>query len=26
LREEGPHYSGKVTFTDDDTKAKSDSH
>jgi hypothetical protein len=20
LREEGPHYSGKVTFTDDDTK------
>ena len=26
LREEGPHYSGKVTFTDDDTKASSDSH
>jgi hypothetical protein len=26
LREEGPHYSGKVTFTDDDTKSKSDSH
>ena len=26
LREEGPHYSGKVTFTDDDTKANSDSH
>lgn len=26
LREEGPHYSGKVTFTDDDTKAKSDAH
>jgi len=26
LREEGPHYSGKVTFTDDDTKAGSDSH
>jgi hypothetical protein len=20
LREEGPHYSGKVTFTDEDTK------
>jgi hypothetical protein len=26
LREEGPHYSGKVTFTDDDTKPKSDTH
>jgi hypothetical protein len=26
LREEGPHYSGKVTFTDDDTKPNSDSH
>ncbi|MGZ3405988.1 MAG: hypothetical protein ACXVAN_06055 [Polyangia bacterium] len=26
LREEGPHYSGKVTFSDDDTKANSDSH
>jgi hypothetical protein len=26
LREEGPHYSGKVTFTDDDTKANSDAH
>ena len=26
LREEGPHYTGKVTFTDDDTKAKSDAH
>jgi hypothetical protein len=26
LREEGPHYSGKVTFTDDDTKASSDAH
>ena len=26
LRVEGPHYSGKVTFTDDDTKANSDSH
>jgi hypothetical protein len=26
LREEGPHYSGKVTFTDDDTKTGSDSH
>jgi hypothetical protein len=26
LREEGPHYSGKVTFTDDDTKTSSDSH
>jgi hypothetical protein len=26
LREEGPHYSGKVTFTDDDTKAGSDAH
>ena len=26
LREEGPHYSGKVTFTDDDTKTNSDSH
>ena len=26
LREEGPHYSGKVTFTDDDTKSNSDSH
>lgn len=26
LREEGPHYSGKVTFTDEDTKATSDSH
>ena len=26
LRDEGPHYSGKVTFTDDDTKAGSDAH
>ena len=26
LREEGPHYSGKVTFTDDDTKTNSDAH
>jgi hypothetical protein len=26
LREEGPHYSGKVTFTDEDTKPNSDSH
>ena len=26
LREEGPHYSGKVTFTDEDTKAGSDAH
>lgn len=26
LREEGPHYSGKVTFTDEDTKANSDAH
>ena len=26
LREQGPHYSGKVTFTDEDTKANSDSH
>jgi hypothetical protein len=26
LREEGPHYSGKVTFTDDDTKPNSDAH
>jgi hypothetical protein len=26
LREEGPHYSGKVTFTDDETKASSDAH
>jgi hypothetical protein len=26
LREEGPHYSGKVTFTDDDTKTGSDAH
>ena len=26
LREEGPHYSGKVTFSDDDTKANSDAH
>jgi hypothetical protein len=26
LRTEGPHYSGKVTFTDDDTKTNSDSH
>lgn len=26
LRAEGPHYSGKVTFTDEDTKANSDSH
>ena len=26
LRVEGPHYSGKVTFTDDDTKPDSDSH
>jgi len=24
LREEGPHYSGKVTFTDEDTKSSSD--
>jgi hypothetical protein len=26
LREEGPHYSGKVTFTDEETKANSDAH
>jgi hypothetical protein len=26
LREEGPHYSGKVTFTDDETKTNSDAH
>ncbi len=26
LREEGPHYSGKVTFTDDETKTGSDAH
>jgi hypothetical protein len=26
LREEGPHYSGKVTFTDDDTKSGSEAH
>jgi hypothetical protein len=26
LRAEGPHYSGKVTFTDDETKTNSDSH
>ncbi len=26
LREEGPHYSGKVTFSDDDTKSGSDAH
>ncbi len=26
LREQGPHYSGKVTFTDDDTKTNSDAH
>lgn len=26
LREEGPHYSGRVTFTDDETKAGSDAH
>jgi hypothetical protein len=26
LRAEGPHYSGKVTFTDDDTKTNSDAH
>lgn len=26
LREEGPHYSGKVTFTDEETKTNSDSH
>ncbi|MCU1280229.1 MAG: hypothetical protein JWM53_3775 [bacterium] len=26
LRVEGPHYSGKVTFTDDDTKTSSDAH
>ncbi len=26
LREEGPHYSGKVTFTDEETKTNSDAH
>jgi hypothetical protein len=26
LREEGPHYSGKVTFTDDETKSGSEAH
>jgi hypothetical protein len=26
LREEGPHYSGKVEFNDSDTKSNSDSH
>jgi hypothetical protein len=26
LREEGPHFSGKVDFTDDETKASSDAH
>jgi hypothetical protein len=26
LREEGPHYSGRVTFTDDETKTNSEAH
>ncbi len=26
LREEGPHYSGSVSFTDDETKTGSDAH
>jgi hypothetical protein len=26
LREEGPHYSGKVEFNDEDTKSNSDAH